>query len=658
MSSPIQLIPHDDDNDNNDANEPDEFVIVQNISVVTNDNAGNNEQQPHQIPQGGGDDDGNDDDASLSVSSATSATSIASALSDGNTRPRSASVGLPARHPNGSSSSSTPRQRSTPRSRPRSNPRTRTPMRRESPLLITGGRDALHHRDRVHVVVSDDNNNNEALIANGAAVASGANNEESMVRNIFNTSRPRSRRNRAGSIPEEEDEVMAASVAAAAETNETSGTANANNNDAQSNASNNNAASATATGTSNASSIAPRSAGHWFARAAVVTSAANSSSRSERSSNPTRSRGPNRTGLSDKQRPSHRKLRRWNNDRFVGTSSEQTHILVEEFHGGDGGDPNFAEHYMPHYPLEYRSEFAKLCGDESRRGKDVRERFVRGEVGGGNGRKGNGGRKNNNGGGGSSGKEDGWLERSAMAKFQKLGISFNKPPARADESAEMTNATNNAIIDDETMGRKLFGTLAPRIRSVLSRSCALGKNASFASQVVAAFETYLVSLALAGSEKDATASTAVMGYPPQQPRSVYDIFDKIFVNPPKIVMRNNKRHGSSSSDHRGFEKQAHAALVPTVHFYFSAENVKGNDGRVTSTAFYRILLYAVCQFHGLESSSSVLSSPIGTQRRRRRGGGGTGQSNSDNQQGMVVKVVTVQGGVLLAPALKLLDCVE
>ena len=107
-----------------------------------------------------------------------------------------------------------------------------------------------------------------------------------------------------------------------------------------------------------------------------------------------------------------------------------------------------------------------------------------------------------------------------------------------------------------------------------------------------------------------------------------------------------------------------AALVPSVHFHFAAENDHESRGcgneddadrrRVgRSSAFHRILLHSVCQFHGLESSSSVV-------RPSRRGGvaGDRGDKFARRDVrggGGAEKVVTVQGGVLLAPALKLLD---
>eukprot|EP00571_Detonula_confervacea_P002653 CAMPEP_0172323470 /NCGR_PEP_ID=MMETSP1058-20130122/48796_1 /TAXON_ID=83371 /ORGANISM="Detonula confervacea, Strain CCMP 353" /LENGTH=617 /DNA_ID=CAMNT_0013039469 /DNA_START=62 /DNA_END=1911 /DNA_ORIENTATION=- len=617
MTTPIQLIPRgeDDIHNINHVNGDDDDGVIENISTLNDNNANTNE--PHQV---------HDDGDSITLSSATSATSHASTLSDGAPRPRSASLSiLPT--PVSSSlllrPSSTPRQRSTPRSRPRSNPRTRTPMRHESPLLVTG--------NRVNVVLSDNNIVVEADSDDGMSTRNEASSasprighvvvahddrnsgDESMIRNIFNTRRHRSR---AGSIPEEVEEVI--------ESNEAS---TAVNNSTEQNVQINTAAATNA----------PRAAGHWLARTTTTN---------PRSTNPTRSRhttnnNPNALPLSIKQRPSHRKLRRWNNDRFVGTHSEHLHISLEN-NEGDAKSEYWREFYMPNYPCEYRSEFAKLVTDESKFGKGVRDRFLRGEVGRVGRSRGCDGEK----------EDDDWMEHCVVAKFQKMGIAVmpKKTMMADDQDGSSLGAMGG-------MGKKLFQTLSPRIQSVVSRSCALigdddpnatlengESSSSFASQVVAAFESYLVSLALAGSNKDVDASNS-MGYPPQQPQHVYEIFDKIFSSAPKIVMKNRQRQQRNS-------KHLHAVLVPTVHFYFLADDnntttsggskkkkkdKNGQEGVNRSTAFYRILLYAVCEFHGLESSSFIIApKKKGKQQLK-------GQRGSGRQRG--VKVVTVQGGV-------------
>jgi len=263
---------------------------------------------------------------------------------------------------------------------------------------------------------------------------------------------------------------------------------------------------------------------------------------------------------------------------------------------------------VPNYPCEYQSEFARLITDESHNGKCVRERFLKGEVANIGVKK----RKEKK-------VDDGmtWMERSVMIKLQKLGMLG---------------------VSNEELGSKLFQSLTPRIQTIISRSCALGVD-NENQQMVNAFEQYLVSLTLEISDKGS------LGYPPQQPQETYDLFAKIFSRPPKIVMRSKtSRHRSSSSNN----SELNAVLIPTVHFYFATDDNVTSDGQVkSSNAFCRILLYAVCQFHGLVSSSSLMSS-----------NGKHHIRKSSKKQGGAIKMVTVQGGVMVAPSLKLLDHVE
>ena len=197
--------PNSSDNDDN-VNDVAIIENISNLSVIDNDatNEIDNVVSSDDQPQGNNEVGTPDvDDEMLSLSTATSATSIASALSDGEARPRSTprarsqSFSIYGRSSSAMSGDSErphsqPRhssaggRRSTPRSRPRSNPRTRTPMRQESPLLITGRGDNIVLNQNAQDVSANDND-------------ASSNSEETMIRNIFNTRR----RIRSDSIPEE-----------------------------------------------------------------------------------------------------------------------------------------------------------------------------------------------------------------------------------------------------------------------------------------------------------------------------------------------------------------------------------------------------------------------------------------------------------------------
>ena len=87
----------------------------------------------------------------------------------------------------------------------------------------------------------------------------------------------------------------------------------------------------------------------------------------------------NQPRSSKQSRPSMRKLRRWDNDNFVGAASELamagTPEAADIFLKAQAEKGMFL---MANYPLQYRSAFKTLIQDSSL--QDVKERFVNGEV--------------------------------------------------------------------------------------------------------------------------------------------------------------------------------------------------------------------------------------------------------------------------------------
>ena len=669
-----------------------------------------------------------DDEASaashlLSLSSATSATSIASTLSDGvsrprsqhhhhqhplNLRPRSVSLNLPSATLINTSTPSSRngtriRSMSTSNSRPRSNPRTRTPMRHVSPLLVTGRALAYDLGNTESTTTSIDDHGAEMATNGGGGIAHGEVNVQADTEvdvvvdaatasndNNSTTSSPRYDapliRNRSRQrtsigggqddiIPEEEEEELAV-VEVAVDENRNGPNVNVaiivvqEEEVVEAEVAANLPPAPFANINHRPASLRHGTA-HWLAQPASST--VHGSTRRS-SNNPTRRRHhqhqhdgttTSRT-LSNKQHPSHRKLRRWNNDRFVGTTLEHLHHTMMEGEGdtidGSDYDQYWKQHYMPNYPCTYRSEFAKLITDETKKGQRVRERFLKGEVG-------------------VRVRSSSTITTTTMMteeimhrmiaeKFQKkLGVSLPKSltmstystaaAAAAEKDAAAIPSTTSSSIN-ECMGTKIFKNLSPRIQTILSRICVNEEDElndtstaattdpffAVARQVVASFESYLISLALVGSTEDVPTA---LGYPPLQSQLTYDLFTKVLSSPPKVLMRSRTRQNNVSLLRSSARKNVHAVLVPTVHFYFATDEddnqdstskrgkngVGNNDGgKKCNSAFYRILLHAVCQFHGLESTSSLLT-------------GGHREGTT--------KVVTVQGGWLLAPSLKVLD---
>mmetsp|Transcript_6608 Transcript_6608/g.10080 ORF Transcript_6608/g.10080 Transcript_6608/m.10080 type:complete len:623 (-) Transcript_6608:1455-3323(-) len=590
-------------------------AVIENIDTITNNN-------------------NNDEDGgilSAAISDDTSATSIASTLSDGNPRPRSASLHItPSNHNN---TNGDHRPSSIPRLRPRSNPRTRTPMRHESPLLVISPIVAAGTRA---IIAENDITGGGANHRNGSETTAqledgDTNNDEQLIRNIFHTRSSRARRLRAGSIPEEivEDDGSTINV----DDNTSLVAANDDNIAAGNQASNESTTTASAATNNNTTT---RTAGRFFTQAVAPTSTLRR--RNTRTTEPNTTQHQQQRTLSTKQNPSHRKIRRWKNDAFIGTPSEHVHTMLMTKGGEEEGWNEFP--YMPNHPLEYNSEFSKLSVDRTRGGEKVRERFVRGEVASADSAV-----KKKNGSGGVEEGEEVLMQRRIVTKCRQLGI----PP--------------KVIMDENKWGEVLYDKLGMRIQSILSRSCSSADTN--ASRIVATFESYLVSLAL-HSKVTGNDDDIEMGFPPLQPQAVYDVFQDILASPPRIVMRNKE---SSSSNNNNNNKQrigkAVAAagkevsdmnkcgvLIPTTHFYFPTEGQDGSSRR--SSAFHRILLYAVCQFHGLETSSSVVPDK---KLKRDDNGGRKGQQKQNRHVKGSMKVVTVQSGVLLAPSIKLLDFV-
>ena len=150
-----------------------------------------------------------------------------------------------------------------------------------------------------------------------------------------------------------------------------------------------------------------------------------------------------------------------------------------------------------------------------------------------------------------------------------------------------------------------------------------------AIQAISAFETYITSCVLQ-SKKSAVPPSA--GFPPLLSDEVYTVFSKVFCSCPDLVIKKNKRKMTQGS-----------SVIPTIHFYFADESKCADEKR--NGAFYRILLYAVCNFHGLVASSCTLDG--------KRKSICAGRNFSKG-----VKLVTVQSGVVLGLDLKLLDIVS
>jgi len=256
---------------------------------------------------------------------------------------------------------------------------------------------------------------------------------------------------------------------------------------------------------------------------------------------------------SDKQGPSHRKLRRWNNDKFVGIASEISNanptargtqiakIFAE-------ADMDRSKYTMPNSAMEHNSYFTTLLksnGNVKRDGAGrefdakhvdkVRERFLRGDV------------------------------------------------SNANEN-EMTEGARNRMRrrEDDTFSdgaRMVKVKVQERLLNVVRRAC---QSSEFSRDVLSAFEKQLVKH-LSGNE-----SSHERGCASEESESV---LEEVLMQRPMVTRK------SSSV----LSPKLNSAGVKSVTIRFLFDN-ESNNG-----AFNRLLLHGVSQFHGLDTSSSTTS---------------------------------------------------
>jgi len=155
-----------------------------------------------------------------------------------------------------------------------------------------------------------------------------------------------------------------------------------------------------------------------------------------------------RPGRSDKQRPSRRKLRRWNNDKFAGVAAELAkagHIrIAEEFSRGEAEQSYYER---ANDPRVYKSVFADICSsriDENGEdeNKDAKEMFLEGNI------------------------------------FVEEPVKLNQRSLSNNESALLN-------------GDELFQRVNPRLRQVTARMIC-GKSSS-AENLIDSYESFLIS---------------------------------------------------------------------------------------------------------------------------------------------------------------------
>jgi hypothetical protein len=273
--------------------------------------------------------------------------------------------------------------------------------------------------------------------------------------------------------------------------------------------------------------------------------------------------------LSNKQGPGHRKVRRWNNDKFIGIASDisqanpQRGMQIANIYAEAEMDKGrFAD---PIAPRDNRTIFSTLVSagngsgsasgngsgheDEDddndniactnldrKRLEEIRDRFVDGEVGRNNG-----------------------ITKGAQERMKK----------RQEELFQDGN-------------RMMRVNVNVRLMNVVVRAC---KSSGFTRNVVDAFERLLVTN-MSGSGGGGCDQMTSHTHDSDEIETDVDIWTQIMVQKPFIT-----RKTSMGLDNTG------SGVIARMLFH--EDESKG--------AFNRLLLHAVCQFHGLETCSTTTS---------------------------------------------------
>ena len=270
------------------------------------------------------------------------------------------------------------------------------------------------------------------------------------------------------------------------------------------------------------------------------------------------------TARSSKQGPSRRKVRRWDNDSFAGIASEiRSGRAADAFREGvdaaaRGGGTG--PHAMPNHPLEYRSVFAALC----RAGSPLEEEDDERVSDGGGSSAGEGGA------GGGKARE---RRRRDAARLVVARDRFLRGEAAGDVPAEVRAKGGGAA---DLLPDWRFDQIEPRLQAVVLRAL---RTSPLAAAIVDAFEDVAVHRRM--------VPPSVRGDPTN------DLWSEVLVRPPVV-----KGCGGGRGVH-------------VSHFHFEGRRssgegkgrTKGGGGMGDRAGFHRLLLHAVCQFHGLSAAS-------------------------------------------------------
>lgn len=286
---------------------------------------------------------------------------------------------------------------------------------------------------------------------------------------------------------------------------------------------------------------------------------------------------------SNKQGPSHRKVRRWNNDKLVGVATEISRanptikgLRVAQIYGEAELHKN--KHIMPHKPMEYNSSFTTLLkgGSNTHKKGDDDGSGVVAPVG-------------------RMHRQS--YDREHVASVKERFLNGEMPGGRSNTSNNDMHNTHRALKRQEEIfsnGENMIKLqVQERLLNVVRRAC---RSSDATKEVLCAFERTLVRHLSYEEEFD------FVNYDEETTQRHDEvIMEQVLVQKPMVT---RKKSSIVLEEDDGSENTKEVTRV-TLRFLF--DNEKANSGSGGGGTFHRLLLHGACQFHGLDTAWSTTS---------------------------------------------------
>lgn len=352
---------------------------------------------------------------------------------------------------------------------------------------------------------------------------------------------------------------------------------------------------------------------------------------------------------STKQGPSRRKIRRWTNDSMrsiaidLARSNTRGSLAAADVYARGVSDGELRRQYeMPNAPRNYRSSFDVLTRLVDR--WELEEEDKEDGDGENDGRNAGPWEEEDNLGSGRVGDVIGNNSRRKKTEVNARSKQKKKDRERKKQRAELLAArdkflrgeTAGAVLNPAdrsnssneesrfSSGTAMFRHLDPRIRSIVIRAVSSTSTSlsspmtvttptTYAAKLLNAMEDLLLHRRMASDESrelvdEVLARPLIMGGDVDADVDATEDDNKSTKEDKKMTKKKDK---NKKTKDRPKNQNKVGSMAYRFHFEAAATNnaTAGNNCRGKNAGFHRLLLHAVCQFHGMNASSSTCSYP-------------------------------------------------